>query len=68
MASNSWTVTVEVLVPSAVIELGDAVMVEVEASAAPTVKVTVAVSVMADEFKVPLTVAVPTVVEVRIAV
>ena len=68
LASNSCTVTVEVLVPSAVIELGDAVMVEVVASAGPTSKVTVAEPI-SKEPNVPVTVASPVeVVEVRIAV
>ncbi len=66
MASISWTVTVEVVIPSAVMELGAALMVELEASASPTVKATVAESPMVEEFKFPVTVASPEVVaEVR---
>ncbi len=69
LASFSWTVRVEELIPSAGIELGEAVMVEVEASAAPTVKVTLAESVRGDKFNVPVTVAGPGVAaEVRVTV
>ena len=39
-ASLSWTVMVEVLLPFAAIEVGAAVMVEVEAEANPGVRVT----------------------------
>ena len=49
----------EVVIPSAVMELGAALMVELEASAAPTVKATVAESPMAEEFTFPVTVASP---------
>ncbi len=69
LASLSCTVIVEVVTPSAVIEVGDAVMVDVAAAAGPGVNVTVALSVMADELTVPVTVAVPVVVaEVNVAV
>ncbi len=63
LASLSWTVMVEVDVPSAVIEIGAAVMVEVAAEGGPVVKLTVASSAMAAAFTVPVTVAVPSVVE-----
>ena len=62
-ASLSCTVMVEVLLPSAVIELGDAEIVEVAGEATPAVKVTVALLVMAAPFRVPVIVAVPGVVE-----
>ncbi len=68
MASFSWTVRVETLVPSAVMELGKAVMVEVLPSAAPTVKVTLAESARGDKFNVPVTVAGPVVAEVSVKV
>ncbi len=69
LASFNCTVMVEARVTSAVMELGEAVMVEVEASAAPTVKVTLAESAMADKFNVPVTAAGPGVVaEVRVTV
>ena len=69
MESFSWTARVEALLPSAVMELGEAVMVEVEASAAPRVKVTLAESARGDKFNFPVTVAGPGVVaEVRVAV
>ena len=68
-ASLSWTVMVEVVTPSAVIEVGLAVMVEVAGDGAPTVNVTVASSVMADPFRVPVIVALPGAAdEVRVAV
>ncbi len=69
LASLSWTVMVEVDVPSAVIDVGAAVMVEVAAEGGAVVKLTVALSVMAAAFSVPVMVAVPTVVaEVSVAV
>jgi hypothetical protein len=62
-------VIVEVVTPSATIEVGAAVIHEVVASAAPGVNVTVAVSVIATAFNVPVIVAVPVVVaEVSVAV
>ena len=55
--------------PSAVMELGAALINEVLASAGPGTKFTVAVSVMAAAFTVPVMVAVPVVVdEVIVAV
>ena len=45
LASSRVTVTVEVALPSAVTEMGEATTVEVETDTAPTVKVTVAVCV-----------------------
>ena len=67
LASLSWAVIVEVLTPSAVIEVGAALIVEVVRSAGPGTKLTVALSVMATALTVP--VAVPTVViEVSVAV
>jgi hypothetical protein len=69
LASFTCTVIVEVVMPSATIEVGAAVISEVVASAAPGVNVTVAVSVIATAFSVPVIVAVPTVVaEVNVAV
>ena len=60
---------VDVVVPSAVIDEGDAVISEAVMLAAPTVKSTVALSVMEDPFRVPVTVAVPASVEdVNVAV
>ncbi len=67
-ASFSCTVIVEVDEPSATIEVGAAVISDVVASAAPGVKVTVAVSVIATAFTVPVIVAVPVTVEVSVAV
>ncbi len=69
LASLSRTVIVEVDVASAAIEVGEAVINEVVADAAPVVKLTVALPVMATAFTVPVTVAVPVVVaEVSVAV
>ena len=68
-ASLSWTVIVEVVAPSAIMEVGAAVISDVVASAAPGVNVTVSVSVIDAAFTVPVIVAVPVVVaEVRVAV
>jgi hypothetical protein len=62
-------VIVEVVTPFATIEVGAAVISEFVASAAPGVNVTVAVSVIATAFTVPVIVAVPVVVaEVSVAV
>ncbi len=59
----------EVDVPSAVIDVGAAVIKEVDAEAAPAVNITVAISVIAAPLTVPVTVAVPTVAdEVSVAV
>ena len=60
--SFSWTVIVEVVAPSAAIEVGAAVISEVANAAAPGVNVTVSVSVMLAAFTVPVIFAVPTVV------
>ncbi len=69
LASLIRTVIVEVDVPSAVIVVGEAVINEVAAEAAPVVKLTVALSVIGVPFTVPVTIAVPLVVaEVRVAV
>ena len=60
---------VEVVTPSAIIEVGTAVMSDVVASAAPGINVTVAVSVIATALTEPVIVAVPVVVaEVSVAV
>ena len=60
---------VDVLVPLAVIEVGDAVMVEVVALAAPGTKLTVSLSVIDTPPTVPVIVDVPAVVaEVNVAV
>jgi hypothetical protein len=71
-ASRSWTVIVDWLVPFAGIEVGEAVIWEVAPDGGPgptAVNVTVAVSVIALPFTVPLTVAVSaTEDEVRVAV
>ena len=65
----SCTVIVDVLEPSAVVEVGDAESVDVAAEAAPGMKLTVALSVIDAAFTVPVTVAVPVVVaEVKVAV
>ena len=69
LASRNCTVIVEVEEPSAMMEVGAALMSEAAGSAAPGPKFTVAVSVMAAAFTVPVMVAVPVVVaEVRVAV
>ena len=68
LTSFSWTVIVEVVAPSAIIEVGAAVISEVAGSATPE-KTTAAVSVIPAAFTVPVIVAVPAVVpEVRVAV
>ncbi len=54
--------------PSVVLEVGEAVIVEVKAEAAPTPIVTEASSDIADEFSVPVMVAFPVAVEVSVAV
>ena len=59
---------VEVVAPSATIEVGAAVISEVVALATPGVNVTVSVSVIAAAFTVPVIFAVPVVVEVNVAV
>jgi hypothetical protein len=59
---------VEVLVPFAVIDVGEAVIVDVAVDAVPTVNVIVASSVIALPFNVPVIVAVPaTVDDVKVA-
>ena len=69
LLSFSCTVMVEVDTPSAVIEVGAAVIKDVVASATPGVRVTVALSVIAAAFTVPVIVADPAVVvEVSVAV
>ena len=69
LASTSWTVIVEVEAPSAVIDVGAALIREFEAFAGPGMKSTVALSVIAAALTVPVTVAVPAVVdEVSVAV
>jgi hypothetical protein len=58
-----------VLVPFAVIDVGEAVMVEVTALAVPATNVTVSLSVMVTPPTVPVMVDVPAVVEeVKVAV
>ena len=60
---------VEVVAPSAVIDVGAAVIVDCVASAGPGSKSTVALSVIEAALTVPVTVAVPEVVdEVSVAV
>jgi hypothetical protein len=69
LASFNCTVMVEVLVPFAVIEVGEAVMVEVVALAVPGTNVTVSLSVIVTPPTVPVMVDVPAVVEeVKVAV
>ena len=68
LESFSCTVTVEVDAPSAAIEVGDAVISDVVASAG-TRNTTVSLSVMAAAFTEPVIVAVPGVTaEVKVAV
>ena len=67
-ASFSWTLIVEVVAPSAIIEVGAEVISDGVGSAAPGVNVTVALSVIAAAFTVPVIVAVPVVVEISVAV
>jgi hypothetical protein len=69
LASFNWTVMVEVFVPFAVIDVGEAVMVEVNALAVPATNATVSLSVMVTPPTVPVMVDVPAVVEeVKVAV
>ena len=69
LVSLSWTVIVEVLVTFAVIDEGDAVIVEVDALAVPGTNVTVSLSVMATPPTVPVMTELPAVVdEVSVAV
>ncbi len=69
LLSFSCTVMVEVDIPSATIEAGAAVIRDVVPSAAPGVRVTVALSVIATAFAVPVIVAGPVmVVDVKVAV
>ena len=63
LASLSWTVVAEVLVPFAVIDKGDAVMVDADALAAPETNVTVSLSVMATPPTVPVMTELPAVVD-----
>jgi hypothetical protein len=68
-ASRTSIVIVDVLVPSAVIFVGDAINVVCEALAAPGTNVTVSLSVMVTPPTVPVMVDVPAVVEeVNVAV
>jgi hypothetical protein len=68
-ASFSCTVIVDVLVPFAVMDVGDAVIVDCARLAAPAVKVTVAVAVIALPLSVPEIVALPASVgDVNVAV
>ncbi len=69
LTSFNCTVIVEVVAPSATIEVGAAVISDVAGSAGAGSNVTVAVSVIAAAFTVPVIVAVPGAVgEVRVAV
>ena len=68
VASFSCTVIVDVVTPSAIIEVGVAVINDVAPSAGPGISVIVALSVMLPAFTVPVIVAVPVVVEVSVAV
>ena len=69
LASFNWTVIVDVLIPLAVMDVGEAVMVEVATLAAPGVKATTSLSVMVTPPIVPVTVEFPAVVEdVKVAV
>jgi hypothetical protein len=63
LASFNWTVMVDVLVPLAVIDEGEAVMVDVVALAVPATNATVSLSVMVTPLTVPVRVDVPAVVE-----
>ena len=67
-ASFACTVMVEVVLPSAVTEVGAAEMVVCAVVAAPGVKVTVVVSIIADPPIVPLTVITSATVLVIVAV
>ena len=69
LTSFSCTVMVEILVPLAVIDEGEALISEVVVLAAPGVKVTVSLSVIEAPLILPVMVAVPAVVdEVNVAV
>ena len=69
LLSFNRTVTVDVLVPFAVIDAGAVAIVDADALAVPVVNVTVSVSVMVVPPTVPEMVAVPAVVaEVSVAV
>jgi hypothetical protein len=69
IASFNWTVIVEVLVPSAVMDVGEAVSVDIAVEALPTVKATLPVFASALPFSAAETVAVPaTVDDVSVAV
>ncbi len=68
LLSFSCTVIVEVDTPSAVIEAGAAVIRDVVELATPGVRVTVVLSVIAVVFTVPVTVAVPAIVDMSVAV
>ena len=63
LMSFTWMVMIEVLVPLATIEEGDAVICVVAVLAAPGVKDTISLSVIADPFICPVMVAVPAVVD-----
>jgi len=63
LMSFTCTVMIEVLVPLATIEEGDAVICVVAVLAAPGVKDTISLSVIADPFICPVMVAVPAVVD-----
>jgi hypothetical protein len=62
-ASLSWTVIEELLAPFATMEVGEALIVEVPVEAGPGVKVTVAELAIAELFRVPVTFAVPALVD-----
>ena len=62
LASFAWIVIREVLTPSAVMDVGDAVMVVAAVLAEPDTKLTVALSVIAVLFNVAVMVAIATVV------
>ncbi len=69
LTSRSWTVIVEVEDPSAVMDVGEALINEVPASAVPGTKLTTALSMIAAALTVPVMMAVPADVdEVRVAV
>ena len=70
LPSFTWTVMVDVVIPLAIMEAGTGVIIKVVAALAdPAVKVTVALSVIAAAFSVPVIVAVPvTVPEISVAV
>lgn len=62
LASFAWIVISDVLAPSAVMDVGDAVIVVVAVLAEPVTKLTVALSVIAVLFNVPVMVAIATMV------